>query len=101
MEELVTLNRKEQKRPMVLNRVEKGEICGREAAEVLGLSLCQVRIILTAYRKEGARALARGNRGRKPVHSLDEGLKKRALQMTQSTYVGCNTQNLTELLAER
>jgi len=42
MEELVILNKKEQKRLMVLNQVEMGKIIGREAAEVLGLSLHHV-----------------------------------------------------------
>ena len=54
MEELVTLNKKEQKRLMVLDQVGEGKIFGREAAEVLGLSLRHVRRLLAAYRKEGA-----------------------------------------------
>jgi hypothetical protein len=49
MKEMVTLNRKEQKRLMVLNQVEVGWMRGREAAEVLGLSLRHVRRILAAY----------------------------------------------------
>jgi len=66
MKEMVTLNKKEQKRLMVLNQVETGGITVREAAEVLTLSLRHVRRLLAAYRKEGAQALAHGNRGRKP-----------------------------------
>jgi hypothetical protein len=37
------LNKKEQKRLMVLNYVGMGKIVGREATEVLGLSLRHVR----------------------------------------------------------
>lgn len=74
---------------------------GREAAEVLGLSLRHVRRILAAYRKEGAVALAHGNRGRKPHHALGPDLKRQVLGLIQSTYAGCNTQHFTELLAER
>jgi len=62
MKEMVALNRKEQKRLMVLNHVERGEISGREAAEVLNFSLRQVRRLLAAYRKEGAAALVSRNR---------------------------------------
>jgi len=101
MKEKVTLSKKEQSRLMVLNGVEVGRIIVREAAEVLGLSLRHVRRILAAYRKEGAAALAHGNRGRKPHNALDDELKKRVLELAQSTYVGCNTQHFTELLAER
>ena len=102
MKELVILNKKEQKRSMVLNQMEKGEMLGREAAEVLNLSLRHVRRLVVAYRKEGiVAALAHGNRGRKPHHALDENLRKRVLELAQSTYAGCNTQHLTELLDER
>ena len=101
MKELVILNKKEQKRSMVLNQMEKGEMIGREAAEVLNLSLRHVKRLVAAYRKEGVAALAHGNRGRKPHHALDENLRKRVLELAQSTYAGCNTQHFTELLDER
>ena len=84
MKELVILNKKEQKRSMVLNQMEKGLLIGREAAEVLNLSLRHVRRLVAAYRKEGVAALTHGNRGRKPHHALDENLRKRVLELAQS-----------------
>src|SRR3990170_221980 len=101
MEGLVTLNREEQRRLMVLNEVGRGRLGGRQAAEVLNLSLRQLRRLLAAYRKEGAQALAHGNRRRKSQHALDEGVKEQVLALANSTYAGCNTQHFTELLAER
>ena len=101
MKEMVTLNRKEQRRLMVLNEVEMGKMIGREAAELLDLSLRHVRRILAAYRKEGAAALAHGNRGRRPHNALDTKLKKQVLELARPTYAGCNNQHFTELLAER
>jgi transposase len=101
MKEMVALNKKEQRRLVVLNQVETGRMRGWEAAEVLTLSLRHVRRLLAAYRKEGAQALAHGNRGRKPHNALDEGLKKRVVELARSTYAGCNFQHFTELLAER
>ena len=86
---------------MVLNGVEVGKVTAGEAAEVLGLSLRHVRRILAAYRKEGAQALAHGDRGREPHNALDDGLKRRVLDLAQSTYAGCNTQHRASLLAER
>ena len=56
MEERVTLNRKEQKKLMVLNLGEKGEMIGRQAAEVLGLCLRQVQ-----RRKPWKRKLYKGD----------------------------------------
>jgi transposase len=101
LKEIVTLNRKEQKRLVVLNQMEKGEMISREAAEVLGLPLRHVRRILAVYRKEGASVLAHGNRGRKPHNALDESVRKQILDLGQRTYAGCNNQHFTELLAER
>ncbi|MCK4417627.1 MAG: hypothetical protein KAV99_05625 [Candidatus Latescibacteria bacterium] len=95
------MNRKEQRRLMVLNQVEVGKMISREAAELLDLSLRHMRRILAVYRKEGAAALAHGNRGRKPHNALDIGLKEQVLELAQSTYAGCNNQHFTELLAER
>ncbi len=86
---------------MVLNQVEVGEVIAGKAAELLGLSLRHVRRVLAAYRKEGAQALAHGNRGRKPYNALEEGLRRQVVELAQSTYAGCNTQHLSELLAER
>lgn len=87
------MNKKEQTRLMVLNGVEVGKVTAREKATVLGLSLRHVRRILAAYRKEGAQALVHGNRGRKPHNGLDDDLKRRVLELAQSTYAGCNTQH--------
>jgi len=101
MKEMVTLNRKEQRRLVILNQVEVGQMLGKEAAEVIALSLRQMRRLLAAYRKEGAAALAHGNRGRKPPNALNEGLRKQVLGLAHSTYAGCNTQHFTELLGER
>ena len=95
------MNKKEQRRLVVLNQVETGKMIGGEVAELLNLSLRHVRRILAAYRKEGAVALAHGNRGRRPHNALEIGLKEQVLELAQSTYAGCNTQHFSELLAER
>ncbi len=95
------MNRREQRRLVVLNQVGRGELVGLEAAEVLGLSLRQVRRLLAAYQKEGAAGLAHSNRGRKPCHALEHRLKEQVMGLARTTYAGCNTQHFTELLVER
>jgi len=86
------LNAKEQKRLMVFNRMMGG---------VLGLSVRQVRRLLARYRKEGAAALAHGNRGRSPYNKLDDGVRARVADLAGSKYSGFNTQHLSEIMAER
>jgi len=51
MKEMVTLNKEEQSRLMVLNGIKIGRITAREAAEVLGFSPRHVRRIPAAYRR--------------------------------------------------
>ena len=95
------MSQKEQKRLMVLNVIERSELTCGQGAELLGLSLRHLRRMLARYRKEGAAALAHGNRGRKPHHAIAEELKGQVVTLVQTTYAGCNHQHVTELLCER
>ena len=100
MEGMVILNKKEQKRLMVLNQVEKGRMGGGEAAGILGISIRQVRRLIASYRRRGAAGLAHGNRGKKPYNTLDSQMKGRVIGLARTTYANFNTQHLTEKLTE-
>ncbi|MFQ5861408.1 MAG: ISNCY family transposase [Dehalococcoidia bacterium] len=95
------MNQKEQQRVMVLNRVERGEVTGKEAAGLMGLTVRQVRRLLAAYRKEGVAAIAHGNRGRRPVHGVAEEVRTLVVALAQGPYARLNHYHLTELLVER
>jgi transposase len=101
MKETITLNTQEQKRVMVLPRLLVGQLTAAEAAVLLSLSERQVRRLCAAYRKEGAAALAHGNRGRKPVQAISQEVRGQVIELASTTYVGCNYQHLRDLLAER
>jgi transposase len=101
MEERVTMNRAEQRRLLVLNHLEAGALVNAEAAQLLGVSVRQVRRLRAAYRERGAAALAHGNRGRRPAHALDPVVAARVVELATSTYAGFNREHLTEMLAER
>jgi len=93
------LNSKEQKRLMVLNTIERGEVGAGQAAVVLGLSLRQVRRLLAGYRREGAAALVHGNRGRPPAHRVSAAVRERVVALARDPrYAGCNHTHFTELL---
>ena len=79
----LTLTRKEQTRLQVLNDVLEHQVTVDEAAQVLGLSERHLWRILAAYRKEGAAALAHGNRGRRPANAIPLGLRDRVVALTQ------------------
>jgi len=97
----LTLTTKEQTRLQVLNDVLKGRWSMRETAEVLGVSERQGWRLLAAYRKEGAAALAHGNRGRVPWNATPAAIRQQVVAMAQERYTGINHTNLEELLAQR
>ncbi len=97
---MVTLSLKEERRLQLVNEIERRHITGKQGAEILQISLRQFRRLLAAYRKEGAAALAHGNRGRRPAHALDNQVKERVLNLAKTKYAGFNTQHFTEYLAE-
>ena len=65
--ENVTLTPKEQMRVQVLTSLLAEQIALDQAAELMGVSTRHAHRITTAYREEGAAALAHGHRGRRPV----------------------------------
>jgi len=97
----VTLNMKEQKRLRVLNEVEAGRLTGKQAAELLGLSVRQVRRLIASYREKGAAGLAHGNRGRISKRRIPEAVRERILELARTTYLDYNDRHFTEELAER
>src|SRR3989304_1277418 len=97
----ITMNGKEQRRAMVLTAVIEGRLTAGEAAELMRLSGRQERRLRRAFLCDGPAALAHGNRGRQPVHSLAPGVRSRVIALAEGIYAGCNDQHLAELLAER
>ena len=96
------LNQEEQRRLQVLNGILKGACSMGQAAKLMGLSERHGWRLLAAYRKEGAAALAHGNRGRSPAHRVSDDIRQRVAALARSpAYACCNHQHFTELLAER
>ena len=63
IQEMLTLNGREQNRLKVLHRVERGGLKMKEAGKVVGLSLRQVRRLRASYQVEGCAGLAHGRTG--------------------------------------
>jgi len=99
--EKVTLNRKEQNRLQVLNEVNLKQISIGQAAVLMGVSLRHAKRLLAKYRKEGARALAHGNRGKTPYNALDGLIRQEVVKLARTKYKGFNQQHLSEKLEEK
>ena len=97
----LSLNQKEQARLQVLNGVLERKVSVAEAAQIMGVSERQAWRIVAAYRKEGAAALAHGNRGRRPANAIPTATRDLVIGLARTHYKGLNHTHLTELLAER
>ena len=84
----LTLSRKEQGRVRTLNQVLEGVWRVDEAARVMGVSERHVWRLLAAYRKEGVRALAHGNRGHRPQNAVSEELRREVRMLARDRYGG-------------
>ena len=94
----VAMTVKELKRAHVLQEVDKRRMTGVEAAEVLGMSVRQVRRLLKTYRMKGAEGLAHGNRGKASKRRMDEQTREQIVALIDKDYRDYNTLHLQEEL---
>ena len=94
------MTQQEQARLQVLNHLLAGYMTTEQAATLLGVSTRHTRRILTAYRKEGAAALAHGNRGRRPSNATPETISEGIVHLARARYAGVNHTHMSELLSE-
>ena len=101
MKEHVTLTQREQTRLQVLNSLMADHMTTEQAATLMGVSARHTRRILAAYRRDGAAALAHGNRGRRPANATSDPLATDVVVLARTRYAGVNHTHLSELLRER
>jgi transposase len=97
----LTLTAKEQAKLSIMNMILDRNYGVKEAAQLVGLSERHMWRLLAAYRREGAAALAHGNRGRLPSNAKSPILRTQVIELARSQYQGANHSHLTELLFER
>ena len=95
------MTQKEQTRLQVLNSLMADHMTTEQAATLMGVSARHTRRILAAYSKEGAAALAHGNRGRRPANATPDPLATDVVVLARTRYAGVNHTHLSELLRER
>ena len=95
------MTEREMTRLKITERIIEGRITIKAAAEVLGLSIRQVKRIKKGVRLNGPKAVIHGNRARKPVNVVDGNIKDLVVELKTGKYPGTNFSHFTELLAER
>ena len=100
MDELLKMSIKELSRLEIVQRLEGKRMIQKEAADVLGISVRQVKRLLKAYRHEGAKGLVSKRRGKPSNNHLAEETKQQALDLLKSKYVGFRPTLAHEKLVE-
>jgi transposase len=80
----LTLTTREQTRLQILNEVLERRWSVGEATQILGVSERHTWRLLAAYRKEGAAALAHGNRDRRPTNATPVTMQAHVVAMTRA-----------------
>jgi len=86
MDKLLTMSNQEITQLEVMQRLKDKRLLQKEAAQLLGISLRQVKRLWRAYRKEGAKGLVSVRRGKPSNHRLDAGITQQALDLIKERY---------------
>ena len=94
------LSQKELQRVHVITSCVKGDMACARAAELLSLSIRQVKRLKKRLREDGEAALAHANRGRPSPRRLSPQVRRSILRLARTTYAGFNDHHLCEKLRE-
>jgi len=95
------MSKEELRRLEVIKRLEGKGMRQRTAAEVLGISIRQVKRLLRGYRREGALGLVSKQRGQPSHHQLDGERVRQALDLLKGSYADFGPTLAHEKLVER
>lgn len=100
VDKLLTMSGKEISKLEVMQRLKEKSLSQREAAEMLGLSVRQVKRMFKSYREKGASGLVSQRRGQVSNNRLSDEARKQALDLLGSKYRGFGPTLACEKLVE-
>jgi len=100
VEKLITMSAKEMSRLEIVQRLEEKRLRQKEAAEILGLTVRQIKRLLSRYRKNGASGLVSQRRGKPGNNRLDECDLEKGLDLLKGKYKGFGPTLAHEKLVE-
>jgi len=98
--ETFAVSQKELQRVAVISASLKGEVACVRAAELLCLSVRQIKRLRKRMREDGEAALAHASRGRPSPRRLPARMRDRILHLARTRYVGFNDHHLCEKFGE-
>jgi transposase len=93
------MGRRDARRLGLVQAALQGKITSREGAEALGLSVRHFKRLRSRVRRQGARGLVHGNRGRPSPRRLAEATRRRIQELLTGP-VKINDHHLAELVSE-
>jgi transposase len=86
MDELLTMSNQEITRLEAMQRIKDKRLTQAEAAELLKVSVRQIKRMYRAYKGEGAKGLVSARRGKPSNHRLDEAVRQQATDLIYERY---------------
>jgi transposase len=86
VDELLIMSNREITRLEVMQRLRDKRLTQKEAGQLLGISIRQVKRLWRAYRRKGAKGLVSARRGKPSHNRLDAGVAQQALDLIQEKY---------------
>jgi hypothetical protein len=86
MEELIIMNDKERDRMKVMARLQEGTLTQKIAADLLTVSIRQIKRLYSSYLKNGDKGLISKRRGMISNNSLSKDLKEQVVNLIQQYY---------------
>jgi transposase len=84
--ELLTMSKAELSRLEVMEHLQEKRMGQKAAAEILGVSVRQVKRLLRAYRRKGAAGLVSQQRGKPSHHQLERGIERAVIDLLKGRY---------------
>lgn len=86
MDKLLTMSNQELTRIEVMQRLKDKRLTQKEAGEMLGLSMRQVKRLFRAYKRQGAKGLISARRGKESNNRLDEQIVRKTIDLIYEHY---------------
>lgn len=100
MEKLLTMSVKELSRLEVMQRLDEKRLMQKEAAEMLHVSVRQVKRLMRVYRQAGVSGLVSKRRGQPSSNHLSVAVKQKVLDLLKGKYQGFGPTLACEKLVE-
>ena len=100
MDELLTMSKREITRLEVMQRLKEKQLRQKEAAQILGISIRQVKRLFRAYKAKGASGLVSQRRCKPSNNQLDPSIEQQVIDLIYKRYQGFGPTLAHEKLTE-